>query len=90
MPSIYKTYTRSSPLEKYKVKTWRNKRCIVCGKFITTKTCKQFLCNKCYKKRHNRRVIRDNIFYYAIQSIREGLDNISIPDYLRNSLRNYM
>lgn len=93
MPSRYKVYTRSSSNEKYRVKSWIDKRCRKCGRFIGG--IKQFLCNRCYKKRHSKLTKinhferRDQVNYYSMLTIHKVI-GISIPMYLRNSLKVYL
>jgi len=93
MPSQYKTYTRSSSKLPYRVKTWINRRCEICKKFIGGT--KQFLCGKCYNKKHtiqienNHLELRNQVEYYGLQSIRNFIE-ISIPTLLKNNLRIYL
>ena len=95
MPSKYKTYTRSSSNESYRVKTWGNKICHICKQFITTKLPKQKLCNKCYKKIHaiqsevNHDECRNPVLYYGMQTIRELID-FPLSQELSSNLRNYV
>jgi len=95
MPSTYKTYTRSTHTGPYRVKTWSNKICEVCKRFITTKKPKQKLCDECYQKRHA--IQQDNehferiepVQYYGMQTLRELIE-FPFPQDFKSYLRNYL
>lgn len=94
MPSIYKTYTRSSPNKPYRVKTWSDKRCEDCGRYITTKTCKRKLCDNCYVIRHakqieeSHKIGRDIYYQYGWETLVNLIGPLSRK--ARNMLRSYM
>ena len=80
--------------EKVNVLTaWMQRRCKMCGKYIGGT--KQFLCERCYKKRHSKQTKinhlerRNQVRYYSMESIRKET-NVPLSRHLRNSLRVYM
>ena len=81
---IYTHYKRN----KYRLATWMQRRCKVCGRFIGLN--RNFLCKSCNIKRHEQgNLERYQVYHYSLETIRDVI-NIPIPGYLCNSLRSYM